>query len=281
MINFKCKVCLQQSIGLCLLLMSCWAQADKVVFIQGYLEAANQWQKSGITQQFNRAGWAYAGHYDFSQQGVEFKGTLEANKNQYISVGLPNEAPFQAQAYYLTAYLKQLRHSIGKEKLILIGHSAGGVLARLVMVKDPEINVDTLITLSSPHLGSDLAQLASMLGDTPITLFAPFFGANTINRSQALYKDLLPEHPGNFLYWLNRQAHPNARYVSIVRDPNQDDGGDLVVLAYSEDMNNVYALKGKAETLITLGDHSLSASDGVFLLQLISGKLKGLTLGQS
>ena len=40
------------------------------------------------------------------------------------------------------------------EKLILVGHSAGGVVARLVVLGNNPYRVDELITIASPHLGT-------------------------------------------------------------------------------------------------------------------------------
>ncbi len=110
-----------------------------------------------------------------------------------------------------------------------------------------------------------------MAGQSPLGWVAPFVGGSTLNRSQALYGDLVRERPGSLLFWLNRQAHPPATYVSIVR---QDDslfglGGDLVVAARSQDMNQVYALRGRAWAIRTSGGHGLQASDGELLLRIL------------
>lgn len=253
------------------LLFSQSALADKLLFVQGYLGHGSNWFDSGIISQLKNRQWNHGGHYVYTQQGAILKtpNQVDYSKNQYFTVELPTEASFQFQSHILGAYLSHLRETWPDEKLTLVGHSAGGVLSRYVMVKNPELKVNSLITISSPHLGSDLAQLAKLLGETPLALFTPLIGAQTFNRSQDLYDDLLPEKPGNFLYWLNRQQHPDAEYISIVRDADAVDGGDLVVPAYSHDMRNVYALKGKARSYIVQGSHSLNSNDGKIIFDLI------------
>ncbi len=245
--------------------------ADRLVFVQGYLGESSNWQASGIVEQLEKHYWRKGGFYYYQAQELHFKAaTVSLTSDLFYTVELPTEAPVRVQAYYLTQYLKHLRQSAPNERLILVGHSAGGVVARFAMVQNPGLNVSLLITIASPHLGSDLAELANIVGSTPLAFFTPFFGADTLNRSQGLYVDLLPEQPGRFLYELNRQPHPEARYVSIVRNPNTIDGGDLVVPSYSHDMRQVVALKHRAQSYVVNGGHSLNAGDGQLIFDVIT-----------
>ncbi len=244
--------------------------ADKLVFVQGYLGESSNWKLSGIVRQLEAHNWSDGGSYFYSEQGLGFRQSETSSNNQYFTVELPTEASIRDQSYFLSSYLKHLRKNAPTERLILVGHSAGGVLSRLVMVQNPSLNVSLLITIASPHLGSDLAELANLLGQTPLALFAPWIGAATINRSQELYEDLLPEQPGRFLYELNRYPHPQAEYVSIIRNPDSADGGDLVVPAYSHDMRKVFALKNRARSYMVDGGHSLTASDGALIFDILT-----------
>lgn len=258
-------------LSLCLISFSSFA--DKLVFVQGYLGESSNWKVSGIIEKLEEHNWSKAGSYHYSQQGLGFnRNKQQVTANQYITVELPTEASIRDQAYFLSSYLKHLRQLAPNERIILVGHSAGGVLSRLVMVQNPKLNIALLITIASPHLGSDLAELANLIGSTPLALFTPLIGAETFNHSQELYSDLLPEKPGNFLYELNRQPHPNAQYISIIRNPDSADGGDLVVPAYSHDMRNIFALKNKAQSYMVNGGHSLTASDGEIIFDLVTQK---------
>lgn len=252
------------------------ASADKLVFVQGYLGQSSNWEVSGIINQLKKHDWKQGGAYYYNQKGLGFRPAKKLTENQFFTIDIPTEASIRDQSYFLSSYLKHLRSTFPKERIILVGHSAGGVLARLVMVKNPQLNISLLITIASPHLGSDLAELANLFGQTPFAIFTPLIGAETINRSQELYADLLPEQPGRFLYELNRQPHPKAQYVSIIRNPNSPDGGDLVVPAYSHDLKNVFALKNKATSYTVDGGHSLNPEDGLLIYDILTYHNQGL-----
>jgi pimeloyl-ACP methyl ester carboxylesterase len=153
---------------------------------------------------------------------------------------------------------------------ILAGHSAGGVLARLYMVQHPEAGVTALITIASPHRGTDSAELGLLVGQSPLGWMAPFFGGQVLNRSQALFHDLSRERPANLLFWLNRQEHPPAQYISVVRTDDSLLGlGDLIVPSWSQDMNQVYALRGRARKITAGSNHALQPADGQLLVRIL------------
>lgn len=254
--------------------------ARQLVFIQGYLADASIWSQAGITQQLQHHGWDYSGEFHYGSDGVRlFKVSNRQENNDtehkdcYYLVSLPTQASISKQAFYLSAYLKHVRRLYPQQELILVGHSAGGVVARYVMVRKPGLNVSQLITIASPHLGTASAEYGKMAGDSPLALFAPLVGANTLNRSQGLYKDLLPEKPYRFLYWLNRQPHPDAEYISIVRNGLSPDGGDFIVPEQSQYLENVFNLKFRAYSYIVPGSHGLTHKDGQLLLDLINERV--------
>ncbi len=261
-----------------LLLISSQALSKQLVLIQGYLGQPSSWSNSGIAQQLDNNGWAYSGEFIYASDGPKLmvptinRVRKPAAANQFYRVSLPTETSLQNQAYFLTAYLKKLREYYPQQQLILVGHSAGGVLARFVMVKTPALKIDMLITIASPHLGTDTAELGKLVGNSPLAFIAPMIGADTINRSQDLYSDLLPEMPHRFLYWLNRQPHPEAEYISIVRDEQSADGGDFIVPQNSQFLENVYSLRYSAKSYVVSGSHGLSLSDGMILLDIINEK---------
>jgi alpha-beta hydrolase superfamily lysophospholipase len=208
-----------------------------VVLIHGYLGDASSWYNHGIVS---------------ALQGYDT-----------YTVNLPSEAPLVVQAQYLDVYLRDIKAKHPKNSLVLVGHSAGGVVARLVMVRSG-IPIQGLITISSPNLGTDKAELAYNISNSPLAWVAPFFGLTTINRSRDLYRDLMREHPSSLIFWLNRQPHPKAYYASIVRI-----AGDKWVAPYSQDLNDVPALRGLATTITSVGTHSLQPTDGAVLVDLL------------
>lgn len=247
------------------------AAADTIVLVQGYLGSAGSWRNSGIGPILDGAGWRDGGHLTLHPGGVTQVLAGQPSGRRFVTIDLMTEAPIGVQSDALAAYVAFIRNRSPNEPLYLIGHSAGGVVARLFMVRQPQAGVSGLITIASPNLGSGWAGLASFVGSTPAAWMAPFFGLGTLNRSQALYHDLSREHPNNLLGWLNRQPHPKAAYVAVVRvrDPSRPVAGDTMVEGPAQDLNTVPALAGRAETILSPGEHGLRPQDGILLASIL------------
>lgn len=245
------------------------ARADALVLVHGYLGDANSWFESGVAQRLQQAGWRFGGFLVPGPQGITLRGS-GTGKDRYYVMTLPSEAPFEYQLRLLEPMLKEVRRLHPDEPFNIVGHSLGGVLGRYAMVLHSDLHVDRLITIASPHLGTDKAELALLAGSTPLSMVAPMFGGGTINRSRGLYSQLVREEPGTFLYWLNRQAHPKAHYFSVVRKDGKGISlGDLVVPESSQDMNNVAALRGRSYTRHSSAGHELDAEDGRNILRAL------------
>ncbi|MBF0165435.1 MAG: alpha/beta fold hydrolase [Magnetococcales bacterium] len=250
------------------------ACADVTILVHGYFSGENAWQQNGITDELTKSGWQSGG-----SMTVDARGVLRTQNNSpkdaqriFHLADLPSEAPLQTQAKALHEILSTIRKNRGPERTILVGHSAGGVVARLLMVRKPESSIHTLITIASPHLGTDKAEMAGLLASTPLSMMAPMVGLNTLNRSRTLYAELERERPGNFLHWLNHQPHPKANYLSIVRRDAFALSGDNTVPVWSQDMAKVHALREYSPQSISQGtDHALERQDGVTVARLLAG----------
>ncbi len=241
---------------------------ESLVLVHGYLGSGADWRVSGVAAKLVQSGWVDGG--SLGRRSNRVSGQARGDGARFYTVDLPSEAPLEVQARVLAGFIERLRARHKGEGLILVGHSAGGIVARFTMVRHPEFEVQALITIAAPHLGTDRAELGLMAGQSPLALFAPFIGGQTLNRSQALYADLVRERPGSLLYWLNRQPHPEAIYISVVRRGDVTGfGDDLVVPAWSQDMNNVWALRDQSRTVIVSEAHGLSAADGRWLVKLL------------
>ncbi len=245
--------------------------AKTLVLVQGYLGNAGSWRATGITRMLQHNGWVDAGHLAQTGFGISQQSWRIKNKQRFYSIDLPTEASIPVQASYLAAYLQMIKIAHAKDEIILVGHSAGGVVARTAMVAYPTLKVDELITIASPHHGTQLAEDGLSLSNSPVGFFAPFMGAGTINRSRALYSDLIRERPGSFLNWLNTRPHPDARYVAVMRSPRPGFIGDKLVPGWSQDLRGVTALKGhEVSAWIAPGGHALTINDGAIILQMLS-----------
>jgi len=212
-------------------------------------------------------GWQDGGH--LLPNASLPAGVRPSPTGRYVyTVTLHSEAPLAMQAQGLDFYLRHLQQKHPDNSLILLGHSVGGVVARLVMVRSG-IPIKGLITIASPHLGTDKAEWGTLLSNSPFSWVSPFLGLDTINRSESLYRDLVRENPNSLLFWLNRQPHPRAFYVSIVRV-----AGDKWVPTSRQDMNDVLALRGLAKTVTSGSTHSLQPADGPLLVSLLDKILK-------
>ena len=179
------------------------------------------------------------------------------------------------QVYQLHQILGAISHTHPGEPVFLVGHSAGGVVARAALVRGQYVNVKALITIASPHLGTSRAEQALDATDIPfpLSMVTDFFGGDvydTAMRSRSLYVDLVRPQPGTLLYWLNAQTHPDIAYFSIIRGPSQAGWGDYVVPTYSQDMNNVAALRGRSSLVNVPVSHGLEPIDGSAIVQLLS-----------
>jgi pimeloyl-ACP methyl ester carboxylesterase len=244
-----------------LCLFSLVSQAEVLVFIHGYNSAGNVWRVNGITTPLVYNGWSDGGD-------AIYRTNKSSKKNVFYTVELPHESPLKVQASYLIGYLKSLKSSYPNEQFTLVGHSVGGVVARMatVLYKFP---TKRLITIASPNLGTDRAEDALSIGRSPLSWVTPLLGAGTINRSQGLYSDLIRERPNSLLFWLNRLQHPaDTKYISIVR-AGEGIFGIGVVPPYSQHLEHVYALQNVARSIVVGSGHGLVPIDGQLLLLLL------------
>ncbi len=279
-----------------LVLLACWAwtglvRADSLVLVHGYASSAATWDASGVTAVLAQRGWQRGGLWRATPRGpLWLPGPADPQApRRYYLVDLPARAPLQWQANALGQALALLRAAHPEEPLILAGHSAGGVVARLVLLGGNPYRVDSLITIAAPHLGTIRAAEGLDLVDSK-----PFFcpgpgidflktvlggsGYRYLKHSRGLLLDLLPAGPGTLLYWANHQPYPDIHYYSVIRE-NGFSLGDELVPAYSQDMNNVLTLHGHSVRLTTASGHGLTPADGALLADILDHRLAAASAG--
>ncbi|HHJ36766.1 MAG TPA: alpha/beta fold hydrolase [Gammaproteobacteria bacterium] len=259
-----------------ILLISLPAQADVMLLIHGYLGDADSWEKSGINDELQQHGWQRAGVFRGSPQGPQLFVTEHTGaKNTVYVAELPSTQPVINQADVLKNIIDIIQQTHAGEKLILVGHSAGGVVARMALIRHRLKNIEALITIASPHLGTGRADQALNItaNHGPFNMVKSFVGGrdyDALKHSRGLMFDLRRPQPGNMLYWLNSQPHPNIDYASVIRLNNDGNTGDYYVPGYSQNMNNVPALQGKSSTYTTPTSHFLVRQDADTILTLIA-----------
>ncbi|RTZ74812.1 MAG: hypothetical protein DSZ02_04545 [Gammaproteobacteria bacterium] len=257
------------------------ASAEVALLIHGYLSNAATWEFSGVNAALRQAGWQYAGNFTFSPTGLLQLPAPhdDESKKQFYTIDLPSIAPAPLQASWLKAAVDAISRAHPDENITLVGHSAGGVVARLMLVQYGKGKVDRLITIAAPHLGTDKAirALDAVDDDGMFGFIKEWFVKReignglyrTLKVSRGILFNLVPPAPGTLLYWLNIQPHPDIEYISIVRSAGYVIAGDLVVPPFSQDMNQVPALRGKSKVYITYQGHELTPADGVLLARIL------------
>ncbi len=258
-----------------LLALSGSAKADVLLLVHGYQGSVYSWEHSGVSAVLQQFGWKRAGVLLGTYQGlVPIPMQWQDADNKVINLQLNSEAPLSGQANVFTTAVRWVNDRYPSEKIIIAGHSLGGVVARLSLVRSGAPNVKALITIASPHLGTVLAYrgLDEIDDPFPINKIKEFLAGNdydTLVRSRGLLHDIVPAVPGKLLYWLNNQQHPPVKYYSIVRSSVNGVLGDPIVPGFSQDMANVQAI-GKNSTRIIEGfTHDLSVLDGYALVNIL------------
>lgn len=252
------------------------ARADVLVLVHGWAANADTWVHSGVLPELEAKGWSNAGLVITAPDGVRFIPTnAQTSKNIIYRVQLPAEAPLQLQAAHLYTELEFIQQRHPDEQLTIAGHSAGGVVARLVVVQSDDLQIERLITIASPNLGTSRAIQGLDLAYSKPS-FCPGPGMDFLKSivggddyhylkvSRGALVDLAPAVPGSLIGWLNQQPHPDIKYNAVIRN------GDNIVPAFSQDLNQVPSLHGRAQISVTPAGHTLNPADGNLLAAILA-----------
>jgi pimeloyl-ACP methyl ester carboxylesterase len=256
------------------------ARADVLVLVHGYLGTAQSWAESGALSRLGQRGYRLTGVYGFGPSGVHLQPTQRPDTAKPVySVNLPSQAPIVLQADWLAAYLRDVNRRHPGEPIILAAHSAGGVVARMALVRHRDLDVAHLITIATPHFGTGRAvQALQATDDSGMFGFLRRWAVRratgdqvyaTVRQSRGVLVDLTPPVPGNLLHWLNHQPHPDINYTSIMRIGTFTMPGDHIVPPLSQDLNRVPALAGRVTTYSMAQGHLLTAQDGDLIGNLL------------
>lgn len=260
------------------------AKSEILILVHGWSANANTWIQSGVVANLAANGWENAGLV-ISLPNYQIKYIAAYGKNarkKVYQVDLPAEAPIAIQASHLLAEINFIHMLYPAETINIAGHSAGGIVARLAILQKNKLPISSLITIASPNLGTHRAvEALDLVHEKPVFCPGPglefvktMFAGNNYNYikySQNVLIDLQPENNNNLLGWLNKQTHPNIKYHSIIRfKPGLS--GDELVPGFSQDLNQVSSLRGKANSYFTQTGHSLNPADGTLLANILNNK---------
>lgn len=263
-------------LSIILLSFSHLARADILLLVHGFQSDMLTWQRAGIISVLEQHGWEKTDYLMATPQGIVPLHTPEKiPEKKIVSLQLPSDIQLRVQANMFTAALHHLADVYPDEPVIIVGHSLGGLTARLSLVKNGVFQVKALITIASPHLGTDLARVGMQeLNDNMmIKIVKRMFGGGryqALERSAPVLYDILPEQPGNLLYALNRQPHPNIAYFSVVRSFKNGRLGDPIVPGYSQDMHSVAAIRRKSSRILQGFKHELTQQDALSILNAVN-----------
>jgi len=248
---------------------------DSLVLIHGYGGSANSWHKHNVTRALAADGWRVAGYGFFDYRyGVYLDRLPISGAGRIYILQVPYRAPISYQAQVVEDMLHKISKQRPDDNLHLVGHSAGGVVARLVVVGNKFAKIKTLITIASPHFGTRRAEMALDLTDLsfPFSEMAEAAGGKEYDKFQqaeGLFRDLARPRPGTFLNWLNWQSHPDINYYSIVRKRKSFFSRDLLVPTISQDMGLIPVLHDRTRTILAGKSHGLKARDGFAIARIM------------
>lgn len=260
---------------LVLLVASGSARADVLLLVHGYQGTVFSWEYSGVSQVLQQFGWKRSSVLLGAPQGlIPVQLQWHDAEKKVINLQLNSEVPLSGQANVFAAALRWINEQYPSEKIIIAGHSLGGVVARLSLVKHGAKNVQALITIASPHLGTVRAYqgLDEINDPFPLNKIKEFFAGSEYDmllRSRGLLHDIVPAVPGKLLHWLNTRQHPPIKYYSVVRSTVNGVLGDHIVPGFSQDMANVQAIGDNSTRLIQGFAHNLNVLDGYALVNIL------------
>lgn len=263
---------------LLILLLPGIVSADVLLLVHGYQGNVFSWEKSGVSPVLQQFGWKRAAVLLATPTGlIGIPHKWHDAENKVVNLQLNSEMPLVVQANVVTSAIHWINDHYPKEKINIAGHSLGGVVARMALVRGGAPNVVALITIASPHQGTVLAYrgLDEIDNPFPVNMLKEFFGGSKydmLQRSRGLLHDIVPAIPGRLLHWLNTRQHPPIKYYSVVRSSVDGILGDPIVSGYSQDMANVAAIGKQSTRLIQGFTHWLSVLDGYALVNILDQK---------
>lgn len=276
-----------------------------VIFIHGLGYTGKYWEESEILKELKRLRWDYGGELKVkvTDGAYQVEPALISPAHIYAITFSDKQMAIIQQGRELAEVIRRVKEFNRSDKVILVGHSMGGLAAREYMQSGYYGNdVASLVTVGTPHRGSafDVEKLTIKIIPR---LFRDFVWEVDVKsdavrdlRPKSIYLEGGPETEspdrfaskdinlngvvGDTVVGLNDiQSHPlptDVRYVSVIGSGcpfistrQQCSFSDGIVRINSQDLNKVPGVNVKAETLMTEKDHFDQANDSLVLIKAI------------
>jgi pimeloyl-ACP methyl ester carboxylesterase len=147
----------------------------------------------------------------------------------------------------LAEKIEDILEETNAEKVDIVAHSMGGILAKTYLVEAGEGKVDQLIFLGTPHLGAPKSYKALMYGDD-LGYSVAFLGLNPsrakiITQNMPAVYELLPSQKyinDNGGYVINQENENNPITLSYVETKNKmiSDGRNISMFPFAENLHD-------------------------------------------
>ena len=236
---------------------------NPIILVSGYGSKVTVWENTGFVDFLQEQGLVYGGKLAVGENKLntnisekEIVGNIDFFSLAYSD----STSRVEDLSFELEKIIEFVKKYTNAEKVMLLGYSMGGVVCRNYLVENRRNhNVESLITISSPHKGSFLANIATSTSGYIAEKAASIY-LGLITRELELSIDgealnnLLVEEDENFISKLNNSQHPlDINYISIIginklantMNPFLSKlglsiyDGDLVCSSESQNMSNI------------------------------------------
>ncbi|MBI2623910.1 alpha/beta fold hydrolase [Candidatus Parcubacteria bacterium] len=167
-----------------------------IILVHGLNSDASTWDEflASVTSQ----GWTFGGQARYRNGQIyyfpdaRFGGRIKPGDIYTVSFTSGKDLTYQQQGEELEGVINFILELTGKSKAICVGHSMGGLACRAYLSYARTPKVSQIITVGTPHLGSNFANIAAVAGFSGAITAVRILQPNSLELNQlntdALYR---------------------------------------------------------------------------------------------